>query len=248
MKFGSRRIILGVMVTTVAACLLGAVLAGGQAVPAAKPVMAEDVFKNVQVLKGIPVSQFMEAMGFFCASLGQSCEYCHTSEKGTWEDYAADNAHKQTARKMVLMMTAINKANFNGRRVVTCYSCHNGGDSPKITPSLAGVYGAPPPEDPAEAPLGQPSEAISADQIFDKYIEALGGAQRLGSLLSFVAKGTSEGYGDEAYERPVEVFAKASGQRTTIIHTLSGDNTTVYDGRAGWVPRRPPPHRCRCWR
>ena len=34
-----------------------------------KPLMAEEVFKNVQVLKGIPVNQFMETMGFFAASL-----------------------------------------------------------------------------------------------------------------------------------------------------------------------------------
>src|SRR5579862_7169160 len=139
MRRGARRTILGTLGTAVV-CLLGAVLAGGQTAPAEKPLLSDEAFKNIQVLKGIPVSQFMESMGFFCASLGQSCEYCHSSDKGTWDDYAADNEHKQTARKMLLMMDAINKTNFNGRRVVTCYSCHNGGDRPKITPTLAGVY------------------------------------------------------------------------------------------------------------
>src|SRR5579862_1901909 len=168
MKLKSPQTLLGALAAMIV-CLLGVALAVGQTAPEQKPVMAEDVFKNVQILKGIPVSQFMEAMGFFCASLGQSCEYCHDSSQGTWEDYAADNAHKETARKMLLMMSAINKANFNGRRVVTCYTCHNGSDSPKVTPSLAGVYGTPLPVDPDDLPLGPAPKAVTADQILDKY-------------------------------------------------------------------------------
>jgi photosynthetic reaction center cytochrome c subunit len=264
MKVDSRRSILGAM-ALVAVCLVGVALyaagstrarypAGGQTpspaqgpTPAAaqnspaanttgpKPMMAEEAFKNVQVLKGYSVSQFMQAMGFFCASLGQSCEYCHDLVHGSWDDYATDNEHKNMARKMVLMMTAINKANFNGRRVVTCYSCHNGGTRPKITPTLAGVYSSPAPEDPDDAALGQAPRGVTADQILDKYIQALGGAQRLGALTSYAAKGISVGYGDEAYDRPAEIFAKAPAERTTIIHTLSGDNTTAYDGLAGWA-------------
>ena len=34
--------------------------------------MAEEVFKNVQILKGIPVDQFMGTMGFFSVSLGST--------------------------------------------------------------------------------------------------------------------------------------------------------------------------------
>ena len=77
----------------------------------------------------------------------------------------------------------------------------------------------------------------------DKYIKAVGGAERLAALTSFVAKGVSIGYGPEGEKRPVEVFAKAPGQFTRIIHTASGDNTTTYDGRAGWIaaPHRPVP-------
>ena len=219
-------------------CLLGiALAASGQAGSAApeKPSMAEDAFKNIQVLKGIPVGQFMESMGFFCASLGESCEFCHTLKQGTWDDYAIDTPRKQMARGMVLMMNQINKTNFGGRRVVTCYSCHNGGDLPKVTPSLAAIYTAPPPEDPDDAPLGPAPKEISAEQILDKYIQAVGGAQAAASMTSVVAQGMSQGYGDEAYERKIEVFAKASGQRTTIIHTLSGDNTTTFDVHQGWV-------------
>src|ERR1041384_1478718 len=58
---------------------------------AQKPLMAEDVFKNVQILKGIPVNQFMETMGFFAASLGLNCVYCHVPESlENWDRFADD--------------------------------------------------------------------------------------------------------------------------------------------------------------
>ena len=87
--------------------------------------MAEEVFKNIQVLKGIPVDQFMGTMGFFSAALGLNCTDCHVDESGgSWAKYADDNDLKRTARRMVQMVAAINKANFGGRQVVTCNTCH----------------------------------------------------------------------------------------------------------------------------
>src|SRR5262250_226942 len=53
--------------------VLGARVAFAQNAAAQQPVMADDVFKNVQVLKGLTVSQFMETMGFISASLGYNC-------------------------------------------------------------------------------------------------------------------------------------------------------------------------------
>src|ERR1700745_1400133 len=107
-----------------------------QAAPAQKELMAEDVYKNIQVLKGTPENQFLSTMGFFSASIGESCEFCHDDES-SWAGYAKDNEHKQTARKMILMMNAINKSYFGGARKLTCYSCHRGTDFPEVTPNLA---------------------------------------------------------------------------------------------------------------
>ena len=100
-------------VGTVTMCLLAVVLASGQAVQEAKPQMAEEVFKNVTVLKGIPVDEFMDTMGMFSASTNMNCTDCHTSDSGTsWAKFADDTALKRTARRMVLMVNALNKANF----------------------------------------------------------------------------------------------------------------------------------------
>ena len=60
--------------------LLSVALVGGQAPPAAQnQMLAENVFKNVTVLRGIPVDEFMGTMGVFSAALGLSCEDCHTA-------------------------------------------------------------------------------------------------------------------------------------------------------------------------
>src|ERR1700746_4097879 len=69
-----------------------------------KPQMSEDAFKNVQVLRGIPVNEFMGTMGFFSAALSMNCTDCHVNESaGDWKRYADDTPLKQTARRMVLM-------------------------------------------------------------------------------------------------------------------------------------------------
>ena len=196
-------------------CLLGVAWAAGQTETAPKPQMAEDVFKNVQVLRGISVDEFMDTMGFFAASLGMNCVDCHTSDSvGNWAKFADDTPYKQMARKMVLMVRTINQANFGGKRMLTCYSCHRGSDRPKLVPSLTEQYATPPPDDPNEIERisDEPDPAApTADQILDKYIQAVGGAQRVASLKSFVGKGTYSGYDSDFEKVPVEVFAKAPG-------------------------------------
>jgi hypothetical protein len=222
--------------------LVGAVFAAGQAQPAARAPMAEEVFTNVRVLRGIPVDEFMGTMGFFSASLGMSCEDCHGASDTTWENYARDvSPKKTTARRMIQMMTSINQTSFGGRMVVTCYTCHRGNARPKVTPSLAALYGATLLDDMDDV-IPPAKGARPVDEVLDKYLQAIGGTQRLGGLTSFVGRGTSAGYGPEG-TRPIEIFAKAPNQRTMVFHTLDGDSTTTYDGRVGWsaVPHKPVP-------
>jgi outer membrane lipoprotein-sorting protein len=203
---------------------------------AQKPLMAEEVFKNVQVLKGIPVNQFMETMGFFAASLGLNCVYCHTAQSlEDWDHFADDIPRKRMARNMIMMVNDINKTKFGGRRALTCYSCHRGAETPRVIPTLADQYSLPS-EDPnlleivPDAPKG-----LTAEQILDKYIQAAGGAQKLAALTSFVAKGTYEGYDTYHEKVPFEVYGKAPRQVTTIAHGQNGDTTTTFDGREGWL-------------
>jgi photosynthetic reaction center cytochrome c subunit len=217
------------------AYFVGAAMSSGQQ-SSEKPLMAEQVFKNVKVLKGIPVGEFMDTMGFFSASLGLNCVYCHVSESmENWDKFAEDVPRKETARAMILMVNALNKGSFGGRRALTCYSCHRGAEKPKVIPSLADQYNLPL-EDPNEVEIVKDAPAgPSADEILDQYIQALGGVQRLAVLTSFIGKGTYEGYDTYHIKVPLEIYAKAPGQRTTIAHTQNGDSVTTFDGREGWV-------------
>ncbi len=49
-------------------CLVGIATANGQAAQQQRPQLAEEVFKNVQIIKGIPVDEFMDTMGMFAAA------------------------------------------------------------------------------------------------------------------------------------------------------------------------------------
>ena len=216
--------------------IAGAGLAKGQT-PPAKPQLAEEAFHNIQVLRGIPVDDFMGTMGVMSAALGFDCSECHTGAGTDRVDWAADTQRKVIARRMVTMVTTINKDNFTGRQLVTCWSCHRGRDKPAVTPTLDIVYGTPSLEgdDVFQQAPGQPT----AEQILDKYIQAVGGAQRLAGLTSYVAKGTSVGFGGFGGGGQVQIFAKAPEQRTTIIEFKDapdrGDSIRTFNGRAGWI-------------
>jgi len=214
---------------------------GGFALPAqaaaqVKPQMAEEVFKNIQVLKGIPVDDFMGTMGVMSAALGYCCSECHTGAGTDTVKWEADTQNKVTARKMVTMVTTINRDNFAGRQVVTCWTCHRGRDVPVVTPTLDTVYGNAnlDPYDVFTASPGSPSP----DTILDKYIQAVGGAQRLASITSYAAKGTSIVFAGFGGSDQVEIYAKAPDQRATYIHFSDpalGNSTRVFDGTAGWI-------------
>jgi photosynthetic reaction center cytochrome c subunit len=207
-----------------------------QPAPGSRPLLAEEAFKNVQVLKGTSVAEFMEIMGLFSASLGLNCVHCHVNESLThWEKFAEDVPRKRIARQMVSMVDAINKTQFGGRRVLTCYSCHRGSIQPEPVPSLMVQYGLPIEDPNATEVVPDAPREPSAQQILDKFIAVAGGADRLAKFTSFVGKGTYEGYDSYEQKVPFEVFGKAPNRRTTIAHTQNGDTTATFDGRSGWI-------------
>jgi hypothetical protein len=234
MKFVSTAI-LTAMAATGVVWSSGVTVIGAQEPSGQRPPMAEEVFKNVQILKGIPVYQFMGTMGFFSASTGLNCTDCHVDESATeWARYADEKGLKQMARKMMLMVNSINKTNFAGRQVVTCNTCHRGSAHPSAMPSLDLLYSSPladEPGDPIQQARGQPP----ADQILDRYLRALGGPERVPALAGFRAKGNYMGYPDEADKIPLEMYARAPGQRTIVAHSRSGDTTWTFDGRSAWI-------------
>src|ERR1043166_2424143 len=221
----------------ISTCLLVQIGASAQAPPAQaagdKVQMSDDVFKSVQILKGIPVDTFFESMGMFASAMGNDCTFCHV--KDAYFDktaFAQVTPRMQRARQMLTMMSELNEKYFAGRTRVTCFTCHGGSQAPRSEPDLQVQYGEPT-EDPNARDF--PVETrVTADQLFDKYLQASGGADRLARLTSYVARGTYEGF-DTAFEkRPVEIYAKAPSQQTMVVHLGTGVSTRVFDGMHGW--------------
>jgi hypothetical protein len=217
--------------------LIGAGLAAAQTASQQKPLLAEEVFKNIQVLRGIPVDDFLGTMGIMAAALQFDCSDCHVGAGTDKVDWAADTPRKRMARLMVNMVTAINKNNFGGRQMVTCWTCHRNRDKPLVTPVMATIYGMPPYE-PDDLVINVPG-LPSPESTLDKYIQAVGGAQRLAGLTSFVGRGTSVGFGGFGGGGDAEIVAKAPDKSATIIlfkqETGRGDQIRTYDGNTGWV-------------
>jgi hypothetical protein len=218
------------------AALVGAATAA-QVQSQERPLLSDQVFKNVQALKGIPVDEFLGTMGIMAAALQFDCSDCHVNAGTANVDWAADTPRKIMARRMVNMVAAINQNNFGGRQLVTCWTCHRNRDKPLVTPTMATIYGT---------PTVEPDDVVTQfpgldppDMVLDRYIQASGGAQRLAALTSISAKGTAVGFGGLGGGGSVEIVAKAPDKRSTIIlfkaETNRGDQVRTYDGRAGWV-------------
>jgi len=194
---------------------------------------AEQVFKNIQVLKGTPANQVVPSMQFIANSLGVECDFCHV--RGANEK--DDKKPKQTARQMIQMQMAINRDNFKGEREVSCFTCHRGAHNPVGVPIISDTEPRRP--EPEKTEAAAPA-LPTADEILNKYVQAVGGAPALEKITSRVEKGTIS-FGAQQF--PVEVAAKAPNKRISSMHTPNGDSITAFNGHAGWIGNpgpRPP--------
>jgi len=199
------------------------------------PSLAEGHYKNIQVFKGVPADDLVPAMQFITASLGVDCDFCHV-ERAPEKD---DKKEKQTARKMITMVRAINQDQFAGEREVTCVSCHRGAPRPITIPAVAGAEPTPAAAAEAAAPATA-GERPAASAVLDKYVKAVGGADAIAGVTGHVQKGKLSGFGPDPV--PVDVSSKAGNKRITTVHGQRGDNITAVDGEHGWLGNsgRPP--------
>jgi photosynthetic reaction center cytochrome c subunit len=191
------------------------------------PENAEQKYKNIQVLKGIPADQLIPSMQFMAASLGVECEFCHVHQ-----DPGSDGKQpKLVARKMMTMMMQINTDNFKGERVVTCYSCHRGAVRPVGTPILSAENG-PAPQTSTEKEGAAAPALPAAQAILDKYLTAVGGAEAVQKVRTQVQTGNIEVSGQKF---PIEVYSQAPNKRISTSHMGPNASVTAYNGETGWL-------------
>ncbi|HJQ37786.1 MAG TPA: c-type cytochrome [Thermoanaerobaculia bacterium] len=143
--------------------------------------------KNVKLLTGLTDLELQRTMNMMRASMGTHCDYCHVL-KDKWDFASDDNPHKRRARKMIEMVMELNKTNFNGLPVVSCYTCHRG--SPKPVNLVELPQTAPP--KPVPGPPPPEPQLLAAKDIVARYAAALGDASKL--KLPRVMKGERTNY------------------------------------------------------
>ena len=194
--------------------------------PSIESATAEQVYRNIRALRGTPAAELVLSMHYMKGALGVSCEYCHV--EGNFPSDA--KKPKETATQMIRMMLEINKNTFEGRQVVTCYTCHHGSAQPVDAP----VYPLDEPK-PEPPPLALPS----ADQILANYVRALGGEQAIRKITTRVITATQyipTGLGGTVpVPAQVEQYQKAPNLVLSVSRTPMYPISEGFDGTTKWA-------------
>jgi hypothetical protein len=213
---------------------------------------AEQVFKNIQVLKGMPNSQLDATMDFFNSSLGVRCDFCHVRQGNRIVPELDDKEEKKTARRMIQMQMEMNThhlADFGNTRI-SCYTCHHGSTDPARFAPMPFPPPAPqstPAPNPPAAPAGgggqaaaaAPAPLPSAEEVLNKYVAAVGGRDAVAKLKTRVMRGTREGA--RGGPQPVEVTFAEPDKFTTVMtipaqgQNPQGEMRQAYSGAKGWA-------------
>jgi photosynthetic reaction center cytochrome c subunit len=177
--------------------------------------MAEQVFKNIQVFKGVPANDLIPSMEFMAASLKYECSDCHDAK-----DFAAETRTKETARHMILMQRDINTKNFGGRLQVTCMTCHRGSEHPVSTPIPDGM----------SLRHTRLESAPKPEELFAKHIAAAG---KPGPAIVFTGTLTAPNDATHKVETTPLEFIQAEGGKFRMVageRKVTSDGAGVYYG------------------
>jgi photosynthetic reaction center cytochrome c subunit len=197
--------------------------------PPQKEKTAGETYKNVQVMKDVPASQWLPTMGFIAGALGVGCDHCHVNPFS--EDKKPE---KKKAREMMRMVAAINQQYFGdmpGMRV-NCQTCHRGSTKPAkdLTFDQAGWLKEMAAKENPPAPAPATPEAQT---ILDKYRHAIGDAAHAGARTY---RGHATNYNASA-QGPIAIQLEVTldGDKIRISQvTANGTTLAVFDGTHGW--------------
>lgn len=232
---------LAALVLTIAAALVVCTNLGQahpqqlQPAPAAGPTAGQSQsFKNIKVLTDLPESQLNQVMDLFAASLGKRCDFCHVNDNGRY-NYAADTKpEKNTAREMIRMVLELHKRTFPGSTEISCYTCHRGRTSPVGVPQLPLPDLTPRPNSspqvltPSPVPGQTAAGGPTADQLIEKYVNAVGGHAAVDKVKAWMMKGSQGGKNFEMDQSAPDKFYMS-------VITPQGAVEVGFNGTTGWV-------------
>lgn len=190
------------------------------------PKPAEEVYQNIQALRGLDSSELLDTMFFMKGSLGVNCNYCHVNFRDFEKD---DNPKKQVARRMIQMVRALNDNQFGGQPKISCNTCHRGQALAAAPLAFAPIRESLPAPKPAEAPL--PASLPTADQLFDRYESATGGRAAHAKIRTRSLVGVQ--LSTEGATRPFRLLQQLPDRFVRIL-TVDSDWYDVFDGSKGW--------------
>jgi Photosynthetic reaction centre cytochrome C subunit len=210
----------------------------GAAHPSSAEQSVEQVQKNIKVLTGMPESQLIPTMEFFETSLSVRCNYCHVNESG-WDPASDAKPAKTTARAMIKMVLYANQNTFRGEPSVSCYTCHRGRTAPRAIPDLplpqpaSGTsIGANTSGQAAQTSPSPPAALPSADDVFNRFIAALGGQQAIDNLKSRESKGTITAANGATAQ--FELYQSAPDKFYQIVTSPQATAERGFNGAVGW--------------
>jgi hypothetical protein len=220
-------------------CALAIGWVGSQSVAAQAPGQkAEQFYKNIKVLQGMDANLMQPTMQLMEIALGVHCVYCH-DDNNQRRDLDTKPV-KEVARRMMTMVNDINRTQFQGRNVVTCFTCHRGSTRPDTV--------IPYNDEEGRVTRAVPGTTPTVDQLIDRHTAALGGADNLAKVQSRVLKGTlvNHGHLDQVHQErayttrtPIELYVKGADRRQLVTKNIAGDNLITLSGTSGWNKANP---------
>jgi hypothetical protein len=189
---------------------------------------AEQVYKNVQTLKGVPAGRWTMIMTMFSKSLGVDCTYCHVP--GEFEK--DDKPTKVMARKMLGLTGVIAREIYKGPTSINCYTCHKGKTQPISFPPPNPAGNSAKPVEPKSPEITTSGPLPSASQVIESYQKAVGGTAALSKLKTRVLKGSL--LAESGFTAPLEIYVKGPDKLLMILHTPGGGATIAFNGKTAW--------------
>jgi hypothetical protein len=189
---------------------------------------AEQVYKNVQTLKGLPAGRWTMLVTMFSKSLGVDCTYCHVPGEFEKDDKPA----KLTARKMLGLTGAIAREIYKGPTSINCYTCHQGKEQPISFPPRTATGDSAKPAESTTPETTRSGPLPSAQQVLESYQKAVGGTAAFAKLTTRVLKGSLKA--DSGFTAPLEIYVKAPDKLLMIMHTPGGGATVAFNGKTAW--------------